>query len=186
MPGPPPRACRCPAAEQSRGAFPSRPTHHSSLPEMPGKKFRFSLKKVLELRRHETEQARQALAGAERELQQKEAELERARDRLAERRRRVEEARQQDPARIQQADAFRREARRKVEEIRGAVEACRERVERARADLQERRRAEEALDELRSQEKEQHDREQKKADEAFFDEQAVLRHERTDEALSPL
>ena len=160
--------------------------NHSRFRTMPGKKFRFSLQKVLELRRHETEQARQALADAEHALEQKEAELERAQTRLAECRRRMEAARRQDPARIQQADAFRREARQTVDELREAVEAGRERVERARAEVQERRQGEEALEELRSQEKDQHDHEQEKASEAFFDEQAVIRHERTDEALSLL
>ncbi|CBH25753.1 Flagellar export FliJ [Salinibacter ruber M8] len=173
------------------GCTPPRPPSHcvlslhSSL-KMPGKKFRFSLQKVLELRQHETEKARQALADAERALEQKEDALEQAEGHLAECRRRVDEARRQDPARIQQADAFRQAARQTVEETRDAVEACRERVEQARAELRERRRAEEALEELRSQERDQHDREQKKASEAFFDEQATLRHDRTDEALSLL
>jgi flagellar FliJ protein len=145
---------------------------------MPGKKFRFSLQKVLELRRHETERARQALADAERALEQKQEQLKQARQRLAKCQRVVEEGTALCSADLQQAGAYREDARQSVTEARAAVEEAQQRVEEARTELQEARQAEEAFEELRDQEKGKFDREQTKAEIAFFDEQAVLRHAR--------
>lgn len=146
---------------------------------MPGKKFRFSLQKVLDLRRHETERARQALADAEQELERKKEQLAQARKRLAKCQRTVEEGDVLRSAQLQQAGAFREAARQSVADARAAVKERRQRVEEARAELQEARQAEDAFEELRDQEKEQHDREQTKAEIAFYDEQAVIRHART-------
>jgi flagellar FliJ protein len=146
---------------------------------MPGKKFRFSLQKVLELRRHEAERARQSLADAERELEQKENKLKQAREHLARCQRTVQEGDALRPAQLRQAGAFREDARQSVADAQAAVEECRQRVEKARAELQEARQAKESFEELRDQEKEQYDREQAKAEIAFFDEQAVLRHARS-------
>lgn len=146
---------------------------------MPGKKFRFSLQKVLELRRHETERARQSLADAERALEQKKKQLKQARQHLARCQRAVQEGDALRPAQLRQAGAFREDARQSVVEAREAVKECRQRVDEARVELQEARQAEESFEELRDQEKEQYDREQAKAEVAFFDEQAVLRHARS-------
>lgn len=146
---------------------------------MPGKKFRFSLQKVLDLHRHEAERARQSLADAERELEQKKKKLKQARKHLAQCQRSVQEGDALRPAQLRQAGAFREDARQSVAEARAAVKACRQRVEEARAELQEARQSKEAFEELRDQEKETYDREQTKEEIAFFDEQAVLRHARS-------
>jgi flagellar export protein FliJ len=146
---------------------------------MPGKKFRFSLQKVLELRHHETERARQSLADAEQALEQKKEQLEHAREHLDRCQRTVQEGDALRPAQLRQAGAFREDARQSVADARAAVKECRQRVEDARAELQEARQGKDAFEELRDQEKEQHDREQTKAEIAFFDEQAVLRHARS-------
>ncbi len=145
---------------------------------MPGKKFRFSLQKVLELRRHETECARQALAKAESALEAREEELQQARHRLANRRPNVASGQTLRPVTLRKEAAFREDARRAVADARRAVAAARERVTDARNQLQERQRAEEALDTLRDQEKDEHEQEQAKAETAFLDEQAILRHAR--------
>lgn len=147
---------------------------------MPGKKFRFSLQKVLELRRHKTERARQALASAERKLDRRKEQLKQARKRLAERQRVVEEGVALRSADLQQAGAFRKNARQSVAEAKAAVEDVQRRVEEARAELHEARQAEESFEELRDQEKDKFDQEQTKAEIAFFDEQAVQRHSRND------
>lgn len=145
---------------------------------MSGKKFRFSLQKVLDLRRHETEHARHVLADAEADLEAKQAQLERARERLAECHRSTAHSGALRPAMLRKGEAFRQEARQAVTEARNAVAVCQQRVEEARAELQERRQAEEALEKLREQEKQQHEQEQAKAETAFLDEQAVLRFAR--------
>jgi len=145
---------------------------------MPGKKFRFSLQKVLELRRHKTERARQALSNAERELDRKKEQLRQARKRLAKRQRGIGEGAALRSAELQQAGAFREDARQSVVKARAAVEEAQRRVEETRAELQEARHAEEAFEELRDQEKDEFDQEQTKAEIAFFDEQAVQRHAR--------
>lgn len=153
---------------------------------MPGKKFRFSLQKVLELRRHQTKRAHQALVEAEQELKVKEAQLKEAREHLAQCRRAAVEAEGLRPAELRQAEIFRQQVRQDVKQAREAVEACQGRVKEARAELKEWRQAEEALEELHDREKEQHAEEQAKAETAFFDEQAVLRHSRTNDDTSLL
>lgn len=145
---------------------------------MPGKKFRFSLQKVLELRQHETERARQALVSAKREFERKKEQLRQARKRLADRQRVIEEGGALRSAELQQAEAFREDARQAVVEAKAAVEEAQRRVEEARTELQEARQAEESFEELRDQEKDEFDQEQTKAEIAFFDEQAVQRHSR--------
>lgn len=144
---------------------------------MPGKKFRFSLQKVLELHEHKTERARQSLANARQELDRKQEQLERARRRLADRQRKVQEG-TVHPADLRQAGAFREDARQAVAEARTAVEAAQERVDEARSELQEARKKKKAFEELRDQERQVFDQEQKEAEIAFFDEQAVSRHAR--------
>ena len=150
---------------------------------MPGKKFRFSLQKVLDLRRHETERARQALASAKRDLERKKERLRRARKRLAKCQNAVEEGEALCSAKLRQAGAFREDARQSVLNARAAVKDARQRVEEARAEVQEARHAEEAFEELRDQEKNAFDEEQEKAEIAFFDEQAVLRHTRNSHSM---
>jgi len=146
---------------------------------MSGKKFRFSLQKVLELRRHETERARQALTEAESVLETRREELQQARRRLADCRSSVANGQTLRPATLRKEAAFREDARRAVATARAAVADAHERVANARDRLQERRRAEEALETLREQEQAKHEKEQAKAETAFLDEQAVLRHART-------
>ena len=64
-------------------------------------------------------------------------------------------------------------------EARAAVDECAEDVREAQAALQDARQAEETIDELRAQEKEAHKQAQKRAEVAFFYEQAVMRHARS-------
>lgn len=149
---------------------------------MPGKKFRFSLQKVLELHRHETERARQSLADARHDLAHKQEQLEQARRRLSDRQQDMNEGAGLRPADLRQAGAFREDARQSVRRARTAVEEARQRVEEARADLQQARESKEAFEELREQEKDVFDQEQEKAEIAFFDEQAVSRHARDNDS----
>ena len=145
---------------------------------MPGKKFRFSLKNVLELRRHETERAQDALTKAEAALDAQKERLEQARNRLDAHRRSVTRGDTIRPAALRHNDAFRQKAQQAVATARDAVRTAEAKVDNARAALQKRRQAEEALETLREQEKHEHDQAQAKAETAFLDEQAILRYSR--------
>lgn len=147
---------------------------------MLGKKFRFSLQKVLELRRHETKRAQQELADAKRELELKKTQLKQARQYLAKCQRTESDAEDLRPAELRKAEVYRKEARRAVEDAREALDTCRDRVEQAREAYHERRQAEEALEKLREEKKGEFDDERQRAETEFFDEQAVMRHHRTD------
>ncbi|PSQ75706.1 MAG: flagellar export protein FliJ [Bacteroidetes bacterium QH_7_62_13] len=149
---------------------------------MPGKKFRFSLQKVLELRRHEVKRARLALADAQRDLERKQEQLEEARQSLADRQRDPEKKTGVRPQDLRKKEAFRERARRQVAEAETAVEDARQRVDEARSDFQEARQKKKAFEELRDKEKAMFDLEQEKAEIAFFDEQAVSRHARDDDS----
>ena len=145
---------------------------------MPGKKFRFSLKNVLELRRHETERAQNALAEAEAVLNERRERLEQARNRHDAHRRSVTRGDTLRPATLRKEDAFRQKAQQAVAEALDAVRAAEAKVDDARAALQKRRRAEEALETLREKEKQEHEQAQAKAETAVLDEQAILRYSR--------
>lgn len=152
----------------------------SQAENMDGKKFRFSLQKVLELRRHQTKLARHRLAEARRDLELKETQLRQAREYLGKCQQTASDAKDLRPAELRQDEAYRRDARKALKEASEAVDECRERVERAREDLRECQKEEEALEKLRDEKKEDHDEEQAKATAEFFDEQAAIRHARSD------
>jgi flagellar FliJ protein len=149
---------------------------------MSGKKFRFSLQKVLEVHEHEASRTRQSLMEAREELKQKQEQLEQARERLADRQGMVEEETVQHPADLRRAGALREDARQAVGEAQAAVEEAQKRVREARSRFQKARKEQRILEKLREQEKGKFDREQKKAEIEFFDEQAVSRHARNDDS----
>ncbi len=139
---------------------------------MSGKKFTFPLDSVLRLRRHETEEARQALAT----VAQSRAELE---ERLEEARLRLLDIASSVPGgstgamKMRQFDAFRRDAQRALTETERALAAKRKAEDDARGHLIVRRGEEEVLNKLREQQQAAHVSEQQHAEGAFLDEQAV-------------
>lgn len=137
------------------------------------KRFKFSLASVLKLRRHETEQARQAFAQAA-------AAVQRQRERVGEARRRLDRLAEQagtagasDPSVLRQRDAFRQEAQHAYSEARRQLEALRDREAEARNRLLERQRAEETLQTLHDQQRAGFLEQQAKAEMNFLDEQAL-------------
>lgn len=150
---------------------------------MSGKKFRFSLRRVLDLRRHATDRAQLTLAEARAAQEAQAAQVERARAQAAERHRTRFRTGRVGTAQLRQAEAFRHDARRRLATARAALSIYEERVRQARTALQACRQAEEGLEKLREREKQQHEDAQAKAARAFLDEQAVLRHGRDDAPL---
>ena len=146
---------------------------------MSGKKFRFSLQHVLELRQHEAEQAHQAYADAMAACEAQEARVLRAQRRLEGLHQRPPEPGAIRPATLRQFDVFRREAQQTLADACTRLSQARQCAEEARTRLLERRRAEEGLQKLRDKEKKQHTHKQLETARAFLDEQAVMRFCRT-------
>ena len=146
---------------------------------MSGKKFRFSLQSVLQLRRHEVERA-------ERQLTHLLVTYKNQQDTVAAARASLQELQEDapgrgivDPQTVRRHYARRQEAQQAIAAAQKRLENVRRQVEESRTHLRERRRAEESLQTLYDKEKARHDKEQALADAAFLDEQAVMRHSRS-------
>lgn len=140
---------------------------------MAGKRFTFSLENVLKVRKHETERARQALLEAAVEREQHEALLADAHQRL--------QSLAESPTTggtigtlvFRQYDAFRRDAQRACRAAQQNLKQKQNIEDAARSYLVDRRRAEEALQNLRDEQKAEHQRLEEAHDIAFMDEQAI-------------
>ena len=143
--------------------------------KMSGKKFRFSLQHVLELRQHETKHAHQVLADAMAACEAQEARVLRAQQRLEGLRQRAPERGATRPAALRQFDVFRQDARQALARACTQLSQARHYTEVARTHLLEHRRAEEGLQKLRGKEREQHKQKELETARAFLDEQAVMR-----------
>lgn len=146
---------------------------------MSGKKFRFSLQSVLELREYETEQARHQLQATVQAREEQEQAVQRAEERLKEIR---DEA--PDPGRVglrtlRQHDAFRQHAQQQLQQEQKRLRELEEQEAEARAAWIEHRQAEESLNTLHDKEQAQHQKDQSDAELAFIDEQSVMRYNRS-------
>ncbi len=146
---------------------------------MSGKKFRFSLQSVLDLREYKTEQARHDLQSAVNAREKQERAVEQARERL-------EEIRESapDPGRVglqtlRQHDAFRQHAQQKLQQQEARLKELEEQEAEARTAWIEHRQAEESLHTLHDKEETQHKKDQSDAELAFIDEQSVMRYNRS-------
>ncbi|HET6568466.1 MAG TPA: flagellar export protein FliJ [Rhodothermales bacterium] len=140
---------------------------------MAGKRFTFSLETVLRVRKHETERARQALLEAAVEREQHETLLADAHQRLQNLADSPTTGGTIGTLVFRQYDAFRRDAQRAFDMARQTLQYKQQLEEEARVDLLDRRRAEEALKNLREQQKAEHQRQEEAHDIAFLDEQAI-------------
>lgn len=140
---------------------------------MAGKRFKFGLENVLKLRRHETERARQVLLDAALERERHEMLLADAQRRLQNLADATASNGTVGTLTFRQRDAFRRDAQRAREQAERALKQKQNVEDEARMQLVNRRRAEEALQNLHDQQKEEHQREQDALDLAFLDEQAL-------------
>ena len=151
---------------------------------MAGKKFRFSLDSVLRLREHETRQAREELSAILHQKQAQEACVEEARHRL-------DELLHATPTgavgqhRLRQFDAFRQAARQACSEAAARLAHLARLEEEARAQLMERRSAEETLRHLYEEEASRHRRDEDVAETSFLDEQALTSYYRQRKAANP-
>ncbi len=140
---------------------------------MAGKRFKFDLENVLKLRRHETERARQVLLDAAIERERHESLLADSQRRLQEITKSTTSTGTVGSITFRQHDAFRRDAQRALQQAMRALKQKQQEEEAARQQLVDRRRAEEALQNLHDQQKEAHRREQETVELAFLDEQAL-------------
>lgn len=146
---------------------------------MSGKRFRFSLQRILEIRRREQSAAQQALAQAQRERRRQE-------ERVVEARRDLQTLQEQVPAAqsasvrgLRHHGSYCQDQRRACRALCDELDALRQQEATAQRHLMEARRTVEGLEILRDQEKAQHETAQANAEAAFLDEQAVMRHRRT-------
>ena len=147
---------------------------------MSGNKFRFSLQSVLDLREYETEKARFFLAQAVAERREQEQALERSEQRLHELNERAPDADAADLKTLRQYDAFRQHARQLRDRARQRLDELRQREDAARSNWIEKRQAEESLQTLHDEEKQEHNKKVLEAELSFLDEQAVMRYCRND------
>jgi flagellar export protein FliJ len=143
---------------------------------MSGKKFRFSLHDVLELRRHQAERAEQDLARAYRDRQAQESALEAAERRLHELAHRTPTSGVADLVSLRQLAAYRLDAQRAAQAEAQTLERLRREEAQAKRTLVLKRRPEEALAILRDDEHSAHRKAADDAESAFLDEQAVVAH----------
>lgn len=144
---------------------------------MSGKKFRFSLQRVLEWRQHEKERVQQNLARILNTYN-------RQKDKVAAARARLDALTRDRHAdgltSLRQHEAFRRAAAQNLRRAEQRLEEIEQELNTVRANLHEKHREEESLQTLYEHEKQQHKKSQSDAEAAFLDEQAVMRHGRND------
>lgn len=146
---------------------------------MSGKKFRFSLQSVLDLREYESESARHALSHAVRARREQEQKIERMEERLDELNRKAPDPGQADLRTLRRFDAFRSHLRHQCDRARKKLAALRDDEQAARDAWMEKRQNEERLHTLREQEESAHRQDVTASNIDFMDEQAVLRFNRT-------
>ena len=139
---------------------------------MAGKKFRFSLDSVLRLREHETRQAREELAAILQQQQEQQARIEEAQRRLEAVLRTMPTGAVGQRA-LRQFDHYRQDARQVCDEAAARLQHLSRLEEEARAQLMQKRSAEETLRHLYEEEAAQHQRDEAAAEMSFLDEQAL-------------
>lgn len=144
---------------------------------MSGKKFQFSLASVLKLRMHETECARQELSKLiEQRDQQDHVAQQLRRDLLEVVQSRATGATGQRA--LSRHEAFRSQAQQRFDDAIRVLKHLNEKVNEARLRLVERKTAEEALKQLRDDERAKSLQEHKAAETQFLDEQAISSFQR--------
>lgn len=140
---------------------------------MAGRSFRFSLDSVLRLRKHETDLARRRLERAVAARDEAERLVAEAENILSDRVMNLIPPGSTGTTTMRRIATFREDARQKLEVARHQLAELIKMEEQARRLLIERQRDEEALDQLREAEKDEHDKTAQAAELAFIDEQAL-------------
>ncbi len=141
---------------------------------MAGKKFRFSLQSVLRLRRHQTEQAVEALTRLQQERRKLEEDIEAARQKLEQLHQELAACRTDvDPAQLRRQEAYWLKARQRLSRLEQQLARLQQQEAEARALVLERRQAEESLERLRERQYARHLEAEAAAERAWIDEQAT-------------
>ncbi|MEM1126006.1 MAG: flagellar FliJ family protein [Bacteroidota bacterium] len=142
---------------------------------MARKKFIFALDGVLQLRRHEADQARRVLAGASQRCQEQAQRLQAAEQAL-QATAQPSMLRTLNPHQLRQHEAYSQQLKRERDAARRALRQCRQEEAKARQLVLERHRAEESLSTLRTSQAHAHRREQRQQEIRTQDEQTASRH----------
>ena len=144
---------------------------------MSGKKFRFSLESVLRLRKHETETARQDLALIRKQVHEQEAHVSDTERYLKE----VISSRTTGATgrhHLSRYEAYRREAQHHLDEARKRLARLKDLEHEARIAVMEKKGAEEAMEQLKEQERDKHWREHLAAETRILDDQAISSYQK--------
>jgi len=149
---------------------------------MAGKKFRFSLERVLKLRRHETEQARQQLALVRRKCSTQQERVAAAKNRLEDLSLEAPGTGTFEPIAFRQHAAYRQDAQQQLDRAHRDLQQLQQTEKKAQAVLLDKSRAEEGLQTLRETEKARYLATELHAENAFLDEQAISGFHRNQQA----
>lgn len=149
---------------------------------MSGKKFRFSLASILKLRQHETEQKKQDLAKKMQDRKSQEQEVSNAREQLANIASDIEEKQAHSVKLLKRRQAFQDQARIALQKANERLEDLIQEEQQTRADLIQKKSAEEALQSLHDQEKASHIRGLETAENKQIEEQALESYRRKKQA----
>ena len=138
---------------------------------MGGKKFRFSLERVLSVRRHETECAREHLGTTSRERREQEEHVRHMQHRLAGCA--SAPSGRIDPVALRRQEVFRQQAQHRLDAARAELDDRRGRERQARQELRRKHGAEESLQLMRDREAVRHRKARQEAEAAFLVEQAI-------------
>ena len=140
---------------------------------MQGKKFRFSLASILQLRQHETERTKQDLAKKMQDRRKVEEEVSNARDQLAELSPVIQTNQPLDLNSLRRMEALKEDARQSLLKAKERLRSLEAEEKQVRDDLLKKRSAEEALQTLHDKEKDSHLRDLESAENKRIEEQAL-------------
>lgn len=140
---------------------------------MAGKKFRFSLSQVLQVRTHETDRARKALAAAIQQRVAQEARVDAASEALRRLQDEITAGGTLSASAFRQADGLRLDARRRLKTEQQRLRQCLREEQQARRELVNRHQAQEALVTLKDLELQRHQQAEHQADLKRLEEQAL-------------
>ncbi len=145
---------------------------------MSRKKFRFTLASILKLRKHETEQKKQDLAKKLKDRKSQEKEVSEAREHLANISNKVQKKQALTVKTLKRQEAFHHEARNALQKANERLDNLIVEEQQTRADLIQKKSAEEALQSLHDQEKANHIRGIESAEDKQIEEQALENYRR--------
>ena len=145
---------------------------------MQGKKFRFSLASILQLRQHETERTKQDLAKKMQDRKKQEEEVSNAREQLAELTPAIPTNQSLEINFLRRMEALKEDARQSLIKAKEKLKDLKAEEKEARDDLLKKRSAEEVLQTLHDKEKDTHLRDLESAESKQIEEQALDNYRR--------